>query len=131
MAAPLMQFLESNWISMNFPKRDELSLRTVLALPNVSRIGLDWSTCCSTVRFSSPPLAPAPGEAACPPRKARKFMMSLLVSVLPAPLSPLISTDWEWPSLHIFRYALSAMAYTCGESSPSGRSVYSVIMWSP
>ena len=35
---------ESNWISDHFPKRDELLFRTVLALPNASRIGLASST---------------------------------------------------------------------------------------
>lgn len=34
-----------NWISVNLPKREELSLRTVLALPNASSRGLDSSTC--------------------------------------------------------------------------------------
>ncbi len=36
--------LRSNWISMNFPKREELSLRSVLALPNASSNGVDCST---------------------------------------------------------------------------------------
>ena len=49
-AAPLMAFLPSNWISMNFPKRDELSLRTVFAFPNASSRGLDSKTFCSTGR---------------------------------------------------------------------------------
>ena len=34
-------------MSMYFPKRDELSLRMVRALPNDSRIGFDCRTCCS------------------------------------------------------------------------------------
>jgi len=42
---PEMRCLLSNWISMNFPKRLELSLRTVLALPNASSSGLDSNTC--------------------------------------------------------------------------------------
>jgi hypothetical protein len=32
---------------MYFPKRDELSFLKVRALPNASRMGLDWRTCCS------------------------------------------------------------------------------------
>lgn len=38
---------------MNFPKRDELLLRIVCALPNASRIGLAWRICLSS-RPSSP-----------------------------------------------------------------------------
>ena len=33
---------------MNLPKRGELSLRIVRALPNDSSIGFDCRTCCST-----------------------------------------------------------------------------------
>ena len=37
--------VDMNCISINFPNRDELSLRTVRALPKVSRMGLDCNTC--------------------------------------------------------------------------------------
>ena len=47
MAAPLTRPLTSNSICVNLPKREELSLRTVLALPNASRRGLDSRTCAS------------------------------------------------------------------------------------
>ena len=40
----------SNWISMNFPNREELSFRTVFAFPNASNNGLDSKTFCSTGR---------------------------------------------------------------------------------
>lgn len=42
---PEMRPSALNWISVNLPKREELSLRTVLALPNASSRGLDSSTC--------------------------------------------------------------------------------------
>lgn len=41
MAAPESRPSKSNWISMNFPNRLLLLLRTVLAFPNDSRIWLD------------------------------------------------------------------------------------------
>jgi hypothetical protein len=63
---------------MYLPKRDELSLRTVRALPNASKMGLDCSTCCSI----SPRRAPSPLAL---PSIATYFMMILHVSVLPAP----------------------------------------------
>ena len=45
MAAPVTRPAGSNEISVNFPKREELSLREVLALPKASSKGLDSSTC--------------------------------------------------------------------------------------
>ena len=38
-----------NWSSVNFPKRELLSLRSVLAFPKASRIGLEARICLSTV----------------------------------------------------------------------------------
>ena len=49
-------------MSMYFPKRDELSLRSVLALPNDSRIGFDCRTCCSMHTPSSSP-SPSPSSS--------------------------------------------------------------------
>jgi hypothetical protein len=49
-------------MSMNFPNRDELSLRDVLAFPKLSRMGLLWSTCCSMQAWGSTP-PPAEGGA--------------------------------------------------------------------
>lgn len=72
---------------MYLPKRLELSLRTVRAFPNASRIGLDSSTCCSIVPSSVDPVLL--------PRMARYFMMILHVSVLPAPDSPLTRMDCQ------------------------------------
>ena len=45
MLAPDTRPAPSKSISTNFPKREELSLRTVLALPKASSRGLDSSTC--------------------------------------------------------------------------------------
>ena len=44
MLAPQMRPETSNRSSTNFPKREELSLRLVLALPNASSSGFDSST---------------------------------------------------------------------------------------
>ena len=82
--------LTSNCISMNFPKREELSFRVVHALPKASSSGLDSSTLTSTERSS----CNAP-SAEWPPMKARYFMMSLAVSVLPAPDSPEMRMDCD------------------------------------
>jgi hypothetical protein len=46
-------------------------------------------------------------------------MMSLLVSVFPAPDSPETRIAWPQPSLRICLYAASAIAYTWGDRSPS------------
>ena len=44
MLAPDTRPAPSKLISVNFPKREELSLRTVLALPKASSKGLDSRT---------------------------------------------------------------------------------------
>lgn len=48
-------------------------------------VKLTSRTCCSTVRSS---------RAALPPTKVRYCIISFVVSVLPAPLSPLTRMDW-------------------------------------
>ena len=88
----------------------ELLFLTVLAFPNASNTGLDCrsenitaytlyeyqetinesfkltsKTCCSTV---------LPSVADLPPMNARYLMSIFVVSVLPAPLSPLTKMDW-------------------------------------
>ena len=50
--APDILYPLPNWISMNLPKRDELSLRIVRALPNASSNGFDASTCSATLLVS-------------------------------------------------------------------------------
>eukprot|EP00976_Prorocentrum_cordatum_P032781 667615-Prorocentrum_minimum.AAC.4 len=89
-------------MSMSLPNRDELLLRRVFAFPNASRIGFVCSTC------SSIPLPPA--------RVARYCMAIFVVSVFPAPDSPLITIDWSTPSPFIAQNALLAMRNTCGSS---------------
>ena len=73
-------------------KREELSLRTVLALPNASKTGLVWTTWSSRDPFfwlaaSSLFLVEAPTVA--------KYAITFFVfSVFPAPDSPVINMDW-------------------------------------
>lgn len=59
-------------------------------------------TCCSTVR---------PSVAARPPRKARYRISILVVSVLPAPLSPLTRIELLFPSWTIALYPAKAVQY--------------------
>ena len=49
MLAPVTRPAPSKSISTNFPKREELSFLTVLALPKASSSGLDSSTCTQTL----------------------------------------------------------------------------------
>ena len=87
------------------PKRLELSFRSVLQLPKASSTGDDsWIR-----RASSSP----PPPAAC----VRKRRMIFVVSVLPAPLSPLMITDWLRPRTRSEPYAAAATSYTCGASA--------------
>ena len=91
---------------MNLPKREELSLRSVLALPKASRMGFAAST------FLSAPLA-------LPAQSARYSRHTLHVTVLPAPDSPEMSTDWFAPFSTTFWYAAPMTRYGCGASSAS------------
>jgi len=72
---------------MNLPKRDELSLRTVLAFPKASRMGFDRSTRSMTPAFD---VASAPR-----PTTVRYRMTILVVSVFPAPDSPEMRIDCD------------------------------------
>ena len=68
-----------NQIRMNFPNREELSFLMVLAFPNASKIGLASKICCSIQE--------------CFPLIAAKYCkMSFVLSVLPAPDSPEMTT---------------------------------------
>ena len=89
-----MWFLRSKWTAHHLPKRLELLLYTVRALPNAS----------SRMPASSVPSTAAPDE---PLTSARHVMHSLVVSVLPAPLSPLTRMDCELFSTIIALYALA------------------------
>ena len=87
--------------SMNLPKRLELLLRSVFALPNASSSGFAWSTFAST--FCSEPATSARYERQC-----------FVASVLPAPLSPEIRIAWSALSSAIALCAAAATWKTCG-----------------
>lgn len=83
------EYINRRWNGLT--KREELSLRTVLALPNASRTGLVWTTWSSREPFfwvgSSAFLVEAPTVA--------KYAITFFVfSVFPAPDSPVINMDW-------------------------------------
>lgn len=81
MNAPAIWPDRVNSILINLPKREELLLRTVCALPNASRMGLAWSICFSRV----PKVFDEPSDATA----ARYWMTFFVFSVFPAPDSPL------------------------------------------
>lgn len=88
MKAPAMWPGRVNSIRMNFPKRDELLLRTVWAFPKASRIGLALKICCERLEnCRTPDFIPGESEFA---TAARYWMTFFVFSVLPAPDSPLI-----------------------------------------
>ena len=93
MLPPTMAPVRLNLISVHLPKRELLLLRVVFALPKASISGLLLSTCCSRLSVFSPPAAPA--ICARPEASARNCSTSFIVSVLPAPLSPLMTTAWS------------------------------------
>mmetsp|Transcript_26578 Transcript_26578/g.84251 ORF Transcript_26578/g.84251 Transcript_26578/m.84251 type:complete len:211 (+) Transcript_26578:656-1288(+) len=113
----------SKLILVYLPKRDELWLRTVLALPSDSSTGDDWTM--RVLSASAASLAPSdrrrPFELICPAAKATRQVMYririLADSVLPAPDSPDTTTDWFCRAVggsSSARYAASAIAYWCG-----------------
>lgn len=86
------------WMERNFPKRDELSLRDVFALPKASRNGLQSSTFLSIDTFSwidatmRSRFFDTLSTKRCE-RTARKRMTCLHASVFPAPDSPETISD--------------------------------------
>ena len=72
---------------MSLPKRDELSLRSVLALPHASSSGEEAISL--SVRDGPPEPLVGPLDIS-----LRYSSKSLVVSVLPEPLSPLITMAW-------------------------------------
>ena len=131
----------------NFPNRLLLSLRMVLALPKLSKIGLapsTWfssscgvTTCtvledCSTRRHAtSEGLTPvtAPGASIRTSRfanaadtAARYRSSTLHASVLPAPLSPFTMMDWLPAPLAIAPNADDATVNRCGRGFVPDRS---------
>eukprot|EP00962_Isochrysis_galbana_P061533 scaffold39323_cov180-Isochrysis_galbana.AAC.1 len=78
----------------SLPNREELWLRVVFALPKASSRTLeaDSSACSASPTRAEPPRPAAPAEA-----EMKKERMILADSVLPAPDSPLITTDCDRP----------------------------------
>ena len=114
-AAEVAPAARRNCTFMNLPKREELSLRSVLALPKASSTTLDCSSRVS--RPSASASGTAPSGASPLARTVRKKRMILELSVLPAPDSPEMTIDWlcgASGSTDICRNAASATAYGCG-----------------
>ena len=97
------------WTAHHLPKRDELLLYTVFALPNASST-MPASRHCSVV-FPDDWLT-----------SASTFIVSFAVSVFPAPDSPEMSTDCADPVRIIAMYADSPTRKTCGGMLSSSRS---------
>ena len=93
----------------HLPKRDELLLCTVFALPKAS----------SRMPLSSADSVDLPLD---PEISARHDMHSFVVSVFPAPDSPEMSTDCADPVRIIAMYADSPTRKTCGGMLSSSRS---------
>jgi len=90
--------------SRYFPNRDELSLRTVLALPKLSSRG-DASSICSVIRLEGDLFT-----------AAKYCITSFVDSVFPEPLSPEITTTWlsgDEPSFDMWPYAEDPIAKRC------------------
>ena len=96
-------------MSICFPKRDELLLRVVFALPMGSISGLVAITRSAT-------LAAAEDVALSCVTTPRCAMHSFIASVLPAPDSPEMRTDWLRMFSCIRLNDLPISAYTCGGS---------------
>ena len=76
--------------SNHLPNLDELLLRTVLALPNASKIGF-----ADKIRSSIDTSPSFKEQFRVPPPTSAKYCKHfLVVSVLPAPLSPAINMAW-------------------------------------
>ena len=93
--------------SIHLPKREELLLRTVLALPKASSTGFAASSLSCML----------PSEL--PAASAKNLRQCLVASVLPAPDSPEMMMLWSRRSPRRPRYAEAAVWNTCGsEASP-------------
>ena len=102
-----------------FPKRDELLLATICALPSASSTVVDASTPSRTAlarAFASACIAvlASPADA----RHTRYWSTHRIASVLPAPDSPLTSTETQRCRCNRM-HAASATAYVCGTDVPS------------
>ena len=101
----------SKWTAHHLPKRLELLLNTVFALPKVS----------STIPLSSAASAVLPDE---PEIAVRHAIAIFVVSVFPAPLSPEIRIDCAPSPSTSEAYAVAAVFETCGGVSSSTTFVY-------
>jgi hypothetical protein len=131
MDAPEILYALLKCTSSSLPKREELWLRSVLALPNASRMGLVCSGGGGGVaglvcggggswRQAGPGSAQACRQRGgrtsstrssmpeAPARPASSCSAFLVVSVLPAPDSPLTTSDWLRPSRTMARNASAA-----------------------
>ena len=98
--------LLTNTNSINLPKRLEFGFLMVWALPNASKMGLDWMMRSATL--CSSPTTSTSGEAI-----AVKYPKHCFVaSVLPAPDSPDINIDWFCLYRHRSWYAREGIWYT-------------------
>ena len=120
-SAPSTLWSRSNLITRYLPKRDELLLRTVFALPSDSRTGFVRKM--SSLRCSRP--------AAVPARQIRKCIRCLFVSVLPAPDSPATRSDCDCLLSRMCTNDISATAKMCGSRFVRGASLYLAIISSP
>ena len=105
-----MWFLRSKWTAHHLPKRLELLLYTVFALPNAS----------STIPLSKHFSVIAPLE---PEISARHDIAIFVVSVFPAPDSPEIRIDCAFRVRTIPAKAAVAIRKTCGGRSSSSSSL--------
>ena len=114
-----MRKAASKWICMNLPKRLELSLRTVLAFPSVSRTGF-----VDRRRSSTPasPLVPPPAQS------LSIFRHCFVVSVFPAPDSPLMRIACAQRDSRSPLYAAIVVLNGCGALSGSPLA-YSATCW--
>ena len=120
--APTSFPLSENLSIRNLPYRDELLFIDVFALPKASRIGL-----VARIFASSPPLPPPPPPSPLPDATYARYCSTFLaVSDLPAPDSPLITIDCDWPPSSPAN-AAAAVPYTCGGAVPTGAAAYTSI----
>ena len=96
----------------SLPKRLELSLRVVLALPKASMTG--FASRMRSCRFSSllPVRVSAAEDIVAADAKHRRS--SFVASVLPAPDSPLHTTDWVRPVLSMLAHTAAPRPKMCG-----------------
>lgn len=92
-----------NMISMYLPKREELSLRVVLALPKASMMGLVARICSSVSLIESILPLRLPGLSG-DSRVAKYLIMYLALTVLPAPDSPETTMVWFFWSRNMSLY---------------------------